>query len=542
MTPRLLLTFLLVTWSALVCANDLESQLLKKLSENADQTEFSLLDMALIAGGADNTAALSEAKGAFEAATEPLSLNDKLAKFGGSKAAKALFKNIGKKLKTEDAGQYSLLGALKDRAYSTGTLAFLYSYLGDKLGLSAGDLASVAKKLGPYFAEKTEINPRESLALLFADKGVALAGSDPVAAGRALAVSAKLFGADNYLFGTADTNLYNQGLTYYNEGKYSEAAELIAGAAARWPGRTEFSPLAFNIGIKLFEQAESDKNYGAIVPVAERLAPITGQYENQFLDTLAKFQYNHAVHLRDSGQVEAALAQAESIQRPHSETTLKNFRIGIVEKLVENAGSNNDSEGAARWLAKLKGIDAKRAANLKTMLSQLALKELDESGQYEQALNLAAKETDTEVGRQNYLAVLSRAVSALAKDGKFKEGFQKLALVPSEVEGADSLNNLREFLYINQLAQYTDRDYKKSLPIFEKAFADKKLSLSSENKAAFKENYGNALFREVEQIIADRDWDLADKKSKAALAKAPGHQLLIDQRKTVETILKRVGK
>ncbi|CAM2006361.1 hypothetical protein [Acanthopleuribacter pedis] len=541
MKLRMLLTFVCLTYSALLCAQDLETRLLHALTENGEQTEFSTLDMALIAGGAKDPDALAAAHSAFETAAQPFSINEKLAKFGGEKAAKALFKSIGKKLKTEDAAQYGILDALKTRAYSTGTMAFLYSYLGDKFGISADDLAVVTKKMGPYFADKSAVKVRESLALLFADKGIALAASDPVAAGRAFAVSSKLFNAGKYLFGAADTNMYNQGLTFYNEGKYREAAELVAGAAGMWPDRKEFSPLAFNIGIKLFEQAEADKNFAAAVPVAERLAPFTGEHKNQFLDTLAKFQYNQAVHLRDNGNLEAALKQAENIERPHSEATIKNFRIGIIENMIEKANEAGDQAATTSWLSKLEGIDAKRAANFKTMLSQMALKALDESGQFDQALELAAKEVGNAVGKQNYLAVLSRAVSSLSDQGKFKEGFAKLALVPTEVEGDDSLVKLREFLYINQLAQYTDRDYKKSLPIFEKAFADKKLKLSDENKAAFKENYGNALFREVEAIIADRKWDLADKKSKQALAKCPNHKLLVDQRKTVETILKRVG-
>ncbi|CAM2066043.1 hypothetical protein SCOR_11730 [Sulfidibacter corallicola] len=536
-----------LVWAGLTVAvlpinatESLEYQLFDSLI-NQNRSPYSPLEMALIAGGAESREALDKAKAAFETAAKDLTLSEKQAKQSGTKKAKAIYKKLKTVFKTENAQAFDIVTTLQTKDYSPAGAAFLFAYLAEKEGVSPEDRTAVVKNLDPYYATKKQIKVEETLAVLFAAKAIASAESDGQKAGRALTISSVLDPEATYQRDIADRNLYNQGLGYYNEGKFFDAATLVSGAAARYPERKEFAPLAYNIGIKLFQQAEESKEYAQMVPIAETLATHTGEYQAQFLDTLAKYQYNHAVYLRDSGKLEEALFQVRKISNPHSKTTWRNFQIGVVQTLIEKANEAKDQEGTTKWMAELDRISPKRAEQFKTMLKQMELKKLDESGNFEKALALALEAIGDKVGNQNYLTVLTRYVTSLCEKDRFKEALTALDGAPDGIDEKQALNDLREYTYTSWLSKYTDRDYQTTIPIYKRVFSDKNLKLSSQNQEAFEENYGNAVYREVEQIIADRKWKLADQKSQQALKRFPNHKLLQNQRKTVETILKRVA-
>ncbi len=524
-----------------VFADGLAERLRQSLT-SGEEPPFSDLEMALIAGGADDADTLAKTAADYEALIKKLSLSNKQLKQSPARRQALTLKNVVthlRKLKPGEA-QDGLLELLNQGRYNALTAAYLYIDLAKRAGLEGKIYGKAEKGFSPYFLNGSDASARELAAALFVKRGLAVDDGQAAEALTALRV-AKLLAPDSaYGAGDADARLYNRVFKLYEAGDLTAAAQFAAGAAERYPNLKELQPLCYNIAVKMFQAAEAGGDRGQASEWGETLAPHTGELRKDLEAALATLRFNGAVNLYNQGELAAALEALAQSGIPPEEDGARNLRIGAYEQLAEQALAAGDGPGARGWVDKLAAVDAERADYMNQRLSQLSLKKAEESGDLTGALELAAKDLSTDLGRNNYLAVLSQYVQSLYGQGKAKQALAALDRAPEAVAGASALTDLRVNSYTAWLASFSNRDYRGLIPVYRSIFADKRLDLKADERDAYLEGYGNALYFEIEDLIAERQFQTADKKSKQALAIAPNHEGLKSLRKKVDVILKRI--
>jgi len=531
----------LLLLAGMAWGGDLTDRLHERLSAG-EPPGFSDLELALIAGGAEDAEALAKAVADYEALVDKLALGNRELKQKPQRRAALALKNVVVQLRKMEPGEtYSgLLDLVSGGRYNALTATYLYVDLAKRADLKGSVYSHDEKGFSQYFLDGDDASARELAAALFVHRALAAPDERAQTAMKALQVSRMLAPESAYGLGDADLRLYNRAFQLYEAGAVEAAARFAVGAAARFPNLKEYGPLIYNIGVKMFQAAEAGGDREAAAAWGERLAPYTGQLRQEFDDALATLYFNGAVALYNQGKMEAALTMAERANLPLEEEGARNLRIGAYEALAEQAFQARDAEASRRWIDALAAIDPERAEYLETRFRQLDLKTVDESGDLAKALSLAERDLDTEIGRKNYLSVLARHVKSLYDSGKTPAALEALDAIPAAVADSPVLDDLRLNSYSAWLKPHSAKDFRAAIPIYETIFADKKLELTDAERAAFLEGYGNALYFQIEDLIAERDFQAADRRSREALKRVPNHAGLQALRQKVETILKRI--
>ena len=533
---RALIWIWLAGWCA---AGELQDRLIDQL-RGSGETTMTEAEVALIAAGVDSEAELKSALGQYQAMIDRLRLSEKQQKGNGKKKVKAIHKRLDDYLKIQDETSYDLMVLIEKGVYSSLTATYFFVTLAQMEDVSPWDYAVIEKGYDAFFLTGQEFGKYELAAALAMKRAVNLPPGEEQAAADALTLSKWLAPETTYGAKTIGKDLYNKAYELYQNKAFDASVKIALAAAERFPDMLEFHPLCFNLGILMFQTAESGEGLEETIAVGEQLLPHTGKHVEQFEKALNTLRYNLAVRLFDLGDTAGAIRVAEAIGNPHDPVAHHNLLIKSYEKLAEaNFEKSMEADNEA-LLAKLAALDPARASRFRTRLAQMKLKKLSEAGALRDALNLAAKEIGKEFGESNYLSVLTTGVQAMCENDRFQDALAQLEDVPREVAGHEAIEKLRRYVYATWISKYPDTDFQDLIPILRQALADKKLILPEEDKSAYVETYGNALYREIEKLVADRKFKMADEKSRMAVKLVPNHQSLLEQRKLVEAILKRV--
>jgi len=528
----------LLMMTGLAWANPLKDQLIRELSETG-QTNFTDLEIALIASGVAEPDALQAYIEKYKALTERLKLNDKQLKLNPKKKARTIYKLVFSNLKREDPSISGILSILDNGSYSPLSATWLYVAASQDAGLDPSAYSTMKERLDPYFLDGNPTSLKD-IAASFLTVQAAVADENHLKeAGQSLKLSTLLSPQSTHGKGFSDVTLYNMALKQFNANAFVPAAWLALGATQRYPDVKEFQGLCYNIGIKIFQGTLTEGNWEEAIELGNLLAPHTGKYQEGFRKTLGTVYFNNAVNLYNAGNYKAALASLEHASPQQDGYT--DLVTGSLSRLIETAVGEGDSETIDTLLPRLEEIDPERANNVKTRLSQLKLQDLDAAGQLEEALELAAGDLGSELGRNNYLSVLTR-YSQSKRQESLDAALTLLDGVPAVLKEQEALKTLRFNAYATWLNKYEDKQYDQVIPIFKRLFSDTKVSLTAEDKKVFRESYGNALYIEIQKLIEDRHFHKADEKSREALDLVKGHKALLDQRKLVDTILKRISE
>ena len=385
------------------------------------------------------------------------------------------------------------------------------------------------------------IDERTMSAAFFIPKAESMSDDQAQEIRKTFKIAKMLAPKSSFGVGRYDVQFYNRVLLLHNEGDQIQAAYIGAAAADFYPARKEFASLCFNVGLKMFQENLKTGDLGQLLEVGEMLGPYTGSHRSDFDKIMETMYYNHSVNLYNKGKYEEALAMVSksSPDQPGYETVT----VGSIEKLINKALEEQDEPRVQELLTQLDGVSAERGKRMRARMDQLRLQALDAAGLHEEAVELALKDVDSDIGKNNYIAVVTKYVQKMRDEKGIEATLSYLDTdVPEVMKEHETVKGLRFNTYVAWLEQYKDEQYKKLIPIYKKALADEKLELSEKDKNILMEGYGNALYREVEYLIAEREWKKADSKSKAALKAVPDHARLLEQRQLVETILRRVSE
>jgi len=267
-----------------------------------------------------------------------------------------------------------------------------------------------------------------------------------------------------------------------------------------------------------------------------------GTYAEGFAKAADARNYNRAADLYNAKDYEAALIALEAVKNPPNPDNFKRVLASTYVFLVERRTEEGKSEEAAELKARLAALDPEKAETLEKRLAQLKLKDMVENGDMAKALAEAATRLDTEVDRTNYKSVLVGYSQGLRAAGKYEEALAVLDQVPAAAQLGETAGNLRFNTYSDWLDSIDQDAYRQLIPVYRRLHEDKGVTMTKENAAILRENYGNALYAEVVKLIEDRKFAEADRKSKAALKIAPDHKLLLEQRTLVDTIMRRISQ
>ena len=530
--------FIFLMFCGAAYANQLQEQLFSELLKKG-QTDFSDVEIAFIAEGAADPDQLRDLSEAYNALLDRMALDPKIARQKGKKKAKTLYKLLFSILEGSPAEETGLTDLVKADLFNETVATFVFLDLVRRNGLVYEDYRLFSEGLDGYFFGEKEPSSREVVAAMITRRALYLADNRGWDIWKSLDLSKLLAPASTYGVNTLDRLYYNRVYQLYQAEEYLTGGYIAAGAANRFPNLVEFQILCLNLGAQLLKTTETRGDHQTMIPIAEALAAFTGEHAATLREAIATTRYNQVVFLYNKGRYDEALKLLEQGAIPKEQDGYRNMVVGSYVGLINRNIDAGTVGEAAPYLAKLEALDPQRAERMRTRISQLELKEVDESGDYAKALALASADLKTEVGIKNYLSVMTRYMQSLRKKGSFEEALTILDAVPPQLQS--QVNHLRLNTYTAWTEQFPDEQYATLIKIYKRAFKDSKLDLDGEHLAAYRENYANALYREIEALVADRNFTLADQKSKSALKFAPNHAALKEQRKLVDTIMQRIG-
>ena len=513
--------------------------LAQQMAEGAEVT-FSDVELALLASGAVTADDLQTYAQKYEAMIAGMMPDERQAKQREKRLANTLMKNIFKYALAADAGRADLRQLIDDRSHGPLTATFVLMDLAQRNNIDVVGLVE-DERLSTYFLSETRGGLRELAAAMATQNGVTFSEEDTAQVPDLLELSVLLAPASEFGIGIQDVQLYNRALRYYNDSAFRDSANVAVGGAARYPKRTEFVSLCYNIGIKLFQEA-SQNGYPETLRLGERLAPFTGQHRESFEKTLGLVRYNHAAQLFNNRQFEAALAALENADR--EQEGYQTILAGSLTSLIENKVNDGAIQDARALLPDLMEADPEQARQMERFIADKELQNLESSGQLQEALAKAAENLQDDRGRDNYVAVLTQVIQQAREDESksLDDLLQMLDQVPAALKGDARISDIRFNSYIHWLKKYEDNQYDQIIPLFRKIFDDGAVDLTEEDKSALAEGYGNALFYQIEALIAEHKFREADTKSKQALKLHPQHEALQQQRKKIDVILERIAE
>ena len=531
------LAFFLI--SNLLVAGDLQTQLLENL-EKTGEPQYSNLEIAFIASGATDSQELESLKTAYEQLLADLKLPEKLAKQSSKKKVKQIQKALFNRFKKEGGASATFIDLVKSERRSKLTATYFFLDLAKQEGLANGDLATKSENLEPAFLGESPSIPREIISAFLVEQAATFSVERATGIRKALKLSERLAPKSTYGTDRLDRTFYNIAIKAYQDKAYMKSATIAAGASLRFPNLKELNNVCFNSGLQLFKSVGTQKNYEEVLELGHALSPFTGENQSQFEAMISTTRYNYGVGLYNAKNYEQAYVQFEKAIH-YTGDNRRRLLISSLSLTIGDMAQAGRAEEAQALLEKLEELDPEEAELARRRLAQLQLKVVDNSGDFKAALKLASKDVVSEIGRKNYLSVLTRYIQSLRTAGKLKEAFSALDQVHDTVKNDTILNDLRYNTYIIWLDRFDEKNYAEQLPIFKALFNDKKLTLQPEDESTLRENYGNALYREIEYLIGEQHFKEADQKSRVALKIAPKHDGLLQQRHLIDRILKRIG-
>lgn len=506
---------------------------------NTGQSDYSPVEVALLAEGLTTGEALEAYMQKYESLLVGMSLTAKQAGRSGKKRAKSLLKKLFGQLKSPGADFAGVRMLVDEGHYSDLSATLVFFDLAARHEIDLTDFAQAPEGLDPFFFSAAPATLVDVVAANLIAGALHETG-DPQTSRTMLRISKALSPTSTYGTGTLDVRLYKQTYEHYQSESWETAALLASGAAARYPDLKEFQALCYNIGIRIFGVAGKGIEREPAMALGEMLAPFTGEFRNEFRGALATTAYNFAVDLYNRGSLEAALTALDQISDPPDPAANRQLALNCIERLLESFRDSNQPDRIEPLLVRMQGLDAERATRLRARLGQLELKAVAESGDLEQAMRLALQDLDSEIGRNNYLSVLSQFNHTLRREKRYEHALAVLDETPDRLERREALQNLRFNTYVAWIKHFPDEDYTHLIPLYRRILADSKLELSSQDKNVYRENYGLVLYREIETLIAERRFDEANNKSKQALRLLPDHAALKRQRTLVDQIMERI--
>jgi len=490
------------------------------------------LEIALIAEGLESDREIADYTERFDEFYSQLSAGP--FKGSGKKLAKNIQKGVLERLEAPGSEGGGFVDLIDNQNFTPLSALYLYVRLASEQGVAAGDLA-LDSYLKPYLMEGGKPEPRSILSAHLVQFAMQKGNGEAAAIGEILQVSRLLAPDASYGAENASKVLYNRALNLFNEKQVAPAGHLAAGGAARWPGLDAWHSLCFNVAVNLLR--DGDVKYDDLI---RQHQPHMGELSQRFKMAVDSQAYNRAALLYNGKKYAEALAILEKMVKPDSPSDYRTVLADSYVHLIEaDEGAGSQSEA---WLAKLEKLDPEKADLTRRRLAQLQLAAQVQGGDLEGAFTEAVQHLETKLDRDNFQTVLVRLSQKKRGDWDFQAALDLLDRVPAEAGATAAVDRLRFNTYTDWLATFADTDYKGLSRLYEHLFADKKLVLSDENRALFRDNYGNALYQQIRLLIEEREFVRADAESKAALNLVPGHAALLEQRKLVDTIMKRLSE
>jgi len=496
-----------------------------------DPSKFSNLERGLILCGADTQQALDESLADFERFLKKVELTKKQRSLPGNRQMRALFKNLGKALKTED-GSASIQDAMKDGKYHPVIASFLTEEVAVRMDLGEQTWQEDPRPADPHFAKSSPNRADAVGAVLYMLAAEKVFASNPELCEDLIHLSHELDKNLTYDSERLSREWYNRIYKLYQEEKWVLGGRLAAPTAARFPSRHEFPPLCFNFGVLISQKDD--------MPILERkalmkaLVPYAGEHRESLEQTITSLAYNQAVRRYKNGDYREAWAMAKDLKHTDTEA-LKQLQAAILENLIQNAETGQEK---SNFLKALTQVDAQAAKRFQTRMDQLAVKTQFEDGDYESALELAAQQLDSAQGKNNYLAVLQKLIGSLNESGKFGQALHRLGSIPASHVPKDTIADMRYNTYLTWLNK--EQDLSKQIPIYQKMDGDKMLGLDAQERQSLMDNWANAYQLLIEDKIAQREFKLAEDLCAKAIESFPNHEGLKTQEKLIQTIMTRL--
>lgn len=521
-------------------AGPLDEQLLREF-ERQTPPSFSDIEMAFIASGAQTIEEVRDYVTRYEALVAELKLPDRLSQRPAKKKLKELDQSLWRYLENPDSDDYSLIDLIERRTYSPLTATFLFLDIVPGSGLTPEEYRESEGRYEPYFMTNRVPTKRELVSALFLMRAVSYGTDQVEPASRALMLSHYLSPFSTFGVNRFDLKLYNQAYTLYQAKAFAAAAKLAAAAATCFPKREEFQPLCVNLGIQICDQAAASGSFESAFALATPLLDHSGPHRVQLAERLQQLHCEYAQALSESGQLEAALAQIESIELPHNAEAVRTLEITTLEQLIRTMMEANQVDEAEPYFVKLEALDPPRAEQLRLSLEVEQLQQVYDSGRLPEVLAQARQSTTTSVGRDRYLNLLAFFVKTRWDLDSWPEALDALNDVPNALASDPAVRDLRQQTYTSWLDSLEDGDVATRKAVFQRLLADRRLDFSDEKTRAFRSQYGHLLHEEIKLLIWDDKFVEADAKSKEALAVLPNHAELLEQRQLLDTIMQRIG-
>lgn len=418
--------------------------------------------------------------------------------------------------------------------------AWLLGTLAQREDLNAEALESLGNDVHAYLRAGEARGQAELLAAYLVRRAFDAAPEDGAFRYAALRISHQLAPTSEFGKGTLDRELFNKALALYQGEQYEAAGYVAAGGAVRFPHIEQYAALSYNAGVMIMKGATDRESRQRVRPLLNFIAPHTGENREVYQQGLTTLAYNDAVDYYNDGKPQAALDLLLGIDNPPDPNTYRALVRDSYTALIQN--KIEAGEDHSELLAALKTFDAERAQEIATRLDQMKLQQLDQAGDYQAALEQAKKNLDAPNGEANYMAVLVDYVTDMQAQERFNEALDLLSRVPPQLVQTETVQNLRFNTYNNWLASLPAEDYTNKLPIYQRVFADRALSLTDADRAAFSNNYGNQYFFKVRDLIANNEFQTADTVLKQAMARFPQHKALVEIRANLDKILARMDE
>jgi len=532
----------LMMLTAPLLGNDLLVRLHTDLNEDGE-TAFTPIEIALIAEGVDSESELKEHAAAWASFVAELVVPERKRGQSGKRKFKTVKKAIGKKLLNPVNDETGFIALMDEGTYNRLSVSWLYARVGTDSGLVSEDYQPlIGDVLDPWFFRGETPDAKRMAAAWLAYQAYHRPDDAAEEMAMLLEVGNMLVPEHAYEQETLGKLLYNRTLELHNAGNQVTAAKVGIASAMTYPGLDLYQPVLFNTGIKLITGEVEQENPALVTELCNRIAPLTGQYEDQFRETLDNRAYNTAAKLYNAGEYAAAMTAFESLSNPPDTEEYRSVLSSTYVLLIEQAFEKGEKEGVPALMTKLEKLNPDQYEVMRQRLNQLELIELDKRGDLGSALEMAASQIESDIDQKNYLSILIRFNQAKRSGENFDEALELLDGAIVTDWSAETVNRLRFDTYFDWLETFEEEDWQGQLPIFRKVFADEKLDMSGENGDVMRHNYGNVLYKEISKHIEERDFEGADKKSKAALKILPEHPQLKEQRDLIDRIMKRLGQ
>lgn len=495
-----------------------------------------------VCAGADSESDVKARAERYEAFVQRLALSDKEASRSDNRKMKILEKKIKDVLQNLDARETDVGRILQNGTYSKLTAAYMLLEQALSQGVDPSGYKPDDDVFERWFFEQPVPDLNKLVAALFVHRAEALDDAKALESAACLRFSNLLMSQLEYGRGVLEQPIYDKAVRLFQSGELMASAAVTVAASDRFPHVPEFQPLCLNLAAMLIKDADAKKSFARIVPVCEELARHADAHKAQFDALLLALRFNAAIELLDKGELEGAWDYANQIENHPEPAKLKTLKVQILETRIQRAMDAGDSVLADSLKEALGTLDPERAQLLSKRMEQLRTKQLVEAGQYQEALDIASHDIESEVGLKNYFSVLTRVIQSNWDGATFQEGLDLLSRADDAIKRDERHGTLMRDTYRNWYASLMEnKEYARAAEVVQKGLSDSHMQLTAEDRKAMLDDHAHILFKEIEFLVGEDQFRKADTKSKQALKRYPKHPDLTQQRKLIDTILERIG-